>query len=129
MKDTSILIVEDNPDNLALTRMLLQFEGYPVRTAEDAEQALHILEADCPDLILLDIQLPGMDGLELARRVRQNSALRNVVIVALTAYAMQGDEENALAAGCDGYITKPIDTRAFPGMIRRYLESNTTKLG
>ncbi len=124
MNNADILIVDDNPDNLALTRMLVEFEGHRVRTAEDAEQAFQMLQAYCPDLILLDIQLPGMDGLELARRVRRNPALRNVVIVALTAYAMQSDEENALAAGCNGYITKPIDTRTFGGTVRSYLKSN-----
>jgi len=121
MKREQILIVDDNLDNLKLTQMLLECEGYAVRTAEDAEQALDLLGAYHPELILMDVQLPGMDGLELTRRLRQMPALDDVRIVALTAYAMQSDEANARDAGCDGYITKPIDTRAFPGQISRYL--------
>jgi|SRR5579872_841186 len=123
MKQQRILIVDDNPDNLKLTLLLLECEGYAVETAEDAEQALALLQTCRPDLILMDIQLPGMDGLDLTRRLRTVEELKPIPIVALTAYAMQGDEENALEAGCDGYITKPIDTRAFPALIRRYLAS------
>ena len=116
-----ILIVDDNPDNLKLAQLLLECEGYQVETAEDAEQALAWLQSRRPDLILMDIQLPGMDGLDLTRRLRTMEELKKVRIVALTAYAMHGDEENARAAGCDGYITKPIDTRAFPALIREHL--------
>ncbi len=122
MDKSSVLIVEDNPDNLLLTQVLLEDEGYEVRAAEDAGQALALLGTCHPNLILMDIQLPGMDGLELTRRLRRDPAFRNVVIVALTAYAMKGDEENARAAGCDGYISKPIDTRSFPAVVRGYLE-------
>ena len=116
-----ILVVDDSTDNLRLTQMLLEFEGYEVRTAEDADQALELLQNYRPELILMDIQLPGIDGLELTRRLRQIPALKTVRIVALTAYAMPRDEANALEAGCNGYITKPIDTRAFPILIRSYL--------
>jgi CheY-like chemotaxis protein len=116
-----ILIVDDNRDNVRLAQLLLECEGYAVETAEDAEQALALLRSCRPDLILMDIQLPGMDGLDLTRRLRTVEELKKVRIVALTAYAMQGDEENALSAGCDGYITKPIDTRAFPALIRQHL--------
>jgi CheY-like chemotaxis protein len=101
--------------------MLLECEGYEVRTAEDADQALDLLQNYHPELILMDIQLPGMDGLELTRRLRQIPDLNATQIVALTAYAMPRDEANALDAGCNGYITKPIDTRAFPILIRSYL--------
>lgn len=117
-----ILIVDDNVDNLKLTRLLLECEGYTVCTAGDAEQALALLRTYTPALILMDIQLPGMDGLELTRRLRGTSGLREMKIVALSAYAMQGDETSAIAAGCDGYITKPIDTRSFAGLIRGYLD-------
>lgn len=123
MNSESILIVDDNPDNLRLTELLLASEGYCVHTAEDAEQALAFLRTERPALILMDIQLPGMDGLELTRRLRTTSSLENVWIIALTAYAMPGDEAHSLAAGCDGYISKPIDTRTFPALIGRYLES------
>jgi len=118
-----ILIVDDNPANLKLARVLLTLEGYEIRTAIDAEQALRMIEALTPRLILMDIQLPGMDGLELTRLLKAMPECRDVVIVALTAYAMKGDEERARAAGCDGYIPKPIDTAALPGMIRQYLDT------
>ncbi len=122
MSAKRILIVDDNPDNLLLTQMLLACEGYSVETAQDAEQAQERLRKVRPDLILMDIQLPGMDGLELTRRLRRVPEWREVPIVALTAYAMPADEENARAAGCTGYITKPIDTRAFPRIVRGFLE-------
>lgn len=118
----SILVVDDNIDNLTLTQILLEGEGFEVRLAEDAETALQALQNYRPRLILMDIQLPGMDGLELTRRLRQDAALRDVIIVALSAYAMKGDEDSARAAGCDGYITKPIDTRTFAGTVRGYLQ-------
>jgi two-component system, cell cycle response regulator DivK len=121
MSHERILIVDDNLDNLKLTQLLLECEGYAVETAEDGEQALSLLRTSRPDLILMDIQLPGMDGLDLTRRLRSIEELKKIRIVALSAYAMQGDQENALVAGCNGYITKPIDTRAFPALIRRYL--------
>ena len=116
-----ILIVDDNPANLKLARVLLAAEGYQVRTAEDADEALALLTEFHPRLILMDIQLPGVDGLELTRRLKADPAMRGIVILALTAYAMKGDEERALAAGCDGYVAKPIDTRALPGVIATYL--------
>jgi two-component system cell cycle response regulator DivK len=118
----SILVVDDNLDNRDLTRILLECEGYEVRLAEDATQALGMFETYRPTLILMDVQLPGMDGLELTRRLRQKPALRDVVIVALSAYAMVAEKANALAAGCDGYITKPINTRTFAGTVAQYLE-------
>jgi len=122
MKHSRILIVDDSPDNLRLTQLLLKCAGYAVRTADDAEQALAVLETYRPELILMDIQLPGMDGLELTRRLRKMPELEPMGIVALTAYAMQSDEANAREAGCDGYITKPIDTRTFAASIRPFLK-------
>jgi len=91
--------------------------------AEDAPRALLIVETFHPDLILMDVQLPGMDGLELTRRMRQDPALRGVIIVALSAYAMATEQQNARAAGCDGYITKPINTRTFAQVVRQYLHA------
>ena len=117
-----ILIVDDNIDNLDLTQILLEGEGFEVRLANDAEMALQTLETYHTRLILMDIQLPGMDGLELTRRLRQLPAFDDVIIVALSAYAMKGDEDNARSVGCDGYITKPIDTRTFADTVRGYLE-------
>jgi CheY-like chemotaxis protein len=118
----SILVVDDNADNLELTQILLECEGFEVRRAEDAAQALSVLQTYRPKLILMDVQLPGMDGLELTRRLRQDSSFDNVVIVALSAYAMAAEKENARGAGCDGYITKPINTRTFPSDVRRYID-------
>lgn len=118
----SILIVDDNIDNLDLTRILLECEGFEVRVAEDAEAALTSLATHRPHLILMDIQLPGMDGLELTRRLRLDPARRDVIIVALSAYAMKSDEDSARLAGCDRYVTKPINTRTFVDTIRGYLE-------
>lgn len=121
MAGEPILIVDDNPANLKLARVLLAGEGYEVRTAADAEEALAVLQSLKPRLILMDLQMPGMDGFELTRRLKADPAMRGTVILALTAYAMKGDEEKALAAGCDGYVAKPIDTRALPGVVATYL--------
>ena len=121
MAGEPILIVDDNPTNLKLARVMLAAEGYEVRVAVDAEEALAVLDGFRPRLILMDLQLPGMDGLTLTRRLKEDPATRDVAILALTAYAMKGDEEKARQAGCDGYITKPIDTRALPVVISRVL--------
>ena len=117
MAGEPILIVDDNPTNLKLARVVLAAEGYEVRVAVDAEEALAMLEGFHPRLILMDLQLPGMDGLTLTRLLKEDPATSGVAILALTAYAMKGDEEKARQAGCDGYITKPIDTRTLPGVI------------
>ena len=116
-----MLVVDDNPANLRLVQLLLQNEGYDVRTAHDAEAALAALQAFHPGLILMDLQMPGIDGFELTRRLKSDPATRTIIVIALTAYAMKGDEERALAAGCDGYVAKPIDTRALPSLIARHL--------
>jgi two-component system, cell cycle response regulator DivK len=121
-----ILIVDDNPTNLKLARVLLAGEGYQVRTAGDAEEALAVLQAYRPRLILMDIQLPGMDGLELTRRIKADPATAAITVLALTAYAMKGDADKAMAAGCDGYVAKPIDTRALPGVIEGYLTGHAS---
>lgn len=116
-----VLIVDDNAANLKLVRLLLTAEGYDVRVAVDAEEALTVLGAFRPRLILMDVQLLGMDGLELTRRLKADRATQDIVIIALTAYAMQGDEEKARAAGCDGYVTKPLDTRTLPATVAKHL--------
>jgi two-component system cell cycle response regulator DivK len=121
MRAEAILIVDDNPVNLKLARVLLAGVGHDVRTAGDAEEALEVLKTFRPKLILMDIQLPGMDGLALTRRLKSNPATRDIVIVALTAYAMKGDDEKALASGCTAYITKPLDTRTFAADVERHL--------
>jgi CheY-like chemotaxis protein len=121
MPGECILIVDDNPTNLKLARVLLTSEGYQVRTAIDAEEALALLQLAHPRLILMDIQLPGVDGLEFTRRLKADPATSDITVLAMTAYAMKGDADRAGAAGCDGYISKPIDTRALPRIIASYL--------
>jgi two-component system, cell cycle response regulator DivK len=116
-----ILIVDDNPQNLKLARVILSAEGYEVKTAVDAEDALRVLEGFTPRLILMDLQLPRMDGLELTRRLKADPARRDVVIIAVTAYAMKGDDERALAAGCDDYMSKPIDAEALARVVAAHL--------
>jgi two-component system cell cycle response regulator DivK len=121
MPGEPLLVVDDNPQNLKLARVLLTGEGYTVEVATDAEEALRVLDGFTPRLILMDLQLPGMDGLALTKRLKADPRHRDIVIVALTAYAMKGDEEKALAAGCDGYVAKPIDTDALPRLIATLL--------
>lgn len=116
-----ILVVDDNPTNLKLVMCVLELEGYRVDQAIDAEQALAFLHDIVPDLIFMDISLPGMDGLTLTRKLKDQERFKHIPIVALTAFAMKGDEERAREAGCDGYIAKPIDTRAFPAQVAGYL--------
>ena len=109
-----VLVVEDNPLNAKLTRLVLQQEGCRVQTVPDATQALEILTRFKPRVILMDLQLPGMDGLELTRRLKADPEHAHVLVIALTAYAMKGDQEKALAAGCDAYVAKPIDIEQLP---------------
>jgi len=122
MSGEPILIVDDNATNLKLVRILLASEGYDVRTAADAEEALNVLKEFYPRLILMDVQLPGIDGLELTRRLKSDPATRDITILGLTAYAMKGDKERIIAAGCDGYVPKPIDTRTLPELVAGYLQ-------
>ena len=129
MAGESILIVDDTPVNLKLTRILLVNEGYKIMTAASGEEALELLRSYHPALVLADIQLPGIDGLELTRRIRQNEATRDIMVVALTAFAMKGDEQRAVDAGCDGYITKPIDTRTLGARIRGHLDRRLENTG
>jgi len=121
MSGEPILVVDDNPLNVKLLRILLTKEGYEVQTAPDAEEALRLLATYRPKLILLDIQLPGMDGFQLVRKLRADPSLRSVKVVAVTSYAMKGDEQKAIDAGFDGYIPKPIDTRALPDAVKKYV--------
>ena len=126
MEKDTILIVDDNPVNMKLIRILLSGEGYHVVTAADAKEAVDVLNEVHPSLILMDIQLPGLDGLELTRRLKAAAATRDITILGLTAYAMKGDEARILAAGCDGYIAKPIDTRTLPDCIKGYLAARAS---
>jgi two-component system cell cycle response regulator DivK len=108
-----VLVVEDNATNLTLARFLLQSAGHTVLTATDAEAGLTTARAELPDLILMDLQLPGMDGLQATAQLKQGEATRAIPVIALTALAMKGDEERIRAAGCDGYIAKPMRYQEF----------------
>jgi len=122
MANETILIVDDNPTNLKLARVVLEDAGYDVHAAVNAGTALGMLETLKPRLILMDIQLPDMDGLALTRQLKQDPRYSRIAIVALTAYAMKGDRAKALAAGCDGYITKPIDVDELPITVAQHLK-------
>jgi two-component system cell cycle response regulator DivK len=110
---TTVLVVEDNPANMTLATFLLKSAGYAVLSATDAEAGLALARTEQPDLVLMDIQLPGMDGLEACAILKKNEATRDITVIALTALAMKGDEERIRAAGCDGYIAKPLAYREF----------------
>lgn len=116
-----ILVVEDNTINSKLAQRVLSHEGFEVAIAGDAESALTHVQASPPDLILLDLQLPGMDGLSLTRLLKADPRTRTIQVVAFTAHAMKHELEKARAAGCDGCITKPIDTRQFPAQVAAFL--------
>jgi CheY-like chemotaxis protein len=118
-----VLIVDDHPINLKLASEVLLASDYEVVVAADAEQAQQLLTTLVPDLILMDIALPGMDGLALTKIIKADPRLRRVPVVALTAYAMRGDELKASDAGCDGYITKPIDTRSLVEQVRALIDA------
>ena len=122
MSREPVLVVEDTPVSSKVLKVLLSRHGYDVQTASSAEEALQVLETFRPRIILTDIQLPGMDGLDLVRRLKSNPVTRDTVVLAVTAFAMKSDEQKALEAGCDGYITKPIDAHTFPKLIQQYLK-------
>jgi len=113
MNEKKILLVEDNEVNRRLAGFLLRSQGYEVREATSAQEAFEILRTEHPDLIVMDIQLPGMDGLDATRKLKEQSSTADIPVVAVTSYAMKGDREKALAAGCAGYVTKPIDKGIF----------------
>jgi CheY-like chemotaxis protein len=116
-----ILVVDDNDAGLELVRFVLEIEGFQVETAGSSAEVLRRLKVHTPDLILMDVQLPGQDGLALTRQLKADPATAHIPIVALTAHAMDGDREQALAAGCSGYVTKPINTRTFGDEVRDLL--------
>jgi len=118
-----ILVVEDQEDNRQILRDLLGNAGYELTEAENGEEAIAAVDRRRPDLILMDIQLPVMDGYEATRRIRTNPDLKSVPIIAVTSYALAGDEDKALAAGCDGYVTKPYSPRDLLAKVRTYLVS------
>jgi len=122
MDAKEILLVEDNPVNRRLATFLLRSQGYQVREATSAQEAFEILSTEPFDLIVMDIQLPGMDGLEATTKLRAEPATAEIPVIAVTSYAMAGDRDKALAAGCSGYVTKPIDKTIFLAEINRHFK-------
>jgi two-component system, cell cycle response regulator DivK len=116
-----ILVVEDQEDNRRILRDLLTSRGYELVEAKDGEQALALAQRQRPDLILMDVQIPVIDGYEVTRRIKSNPALRDIPIIVVTSYALSGDESKARAAGCNGYVSKPYSTRQLLAKIREYI--------
>ncbi len=116
-----ILVVEDQEDNRKIVRDLVTASGYELVEATTGEEGLELAESERPDLILMDIQLPGLDGYEVTRRIKANPGLRHIPIIVVTSYALSGDDKKAFAAGCDGYVTKPFSPRLLLAKIREYL--------
>jgi two-component system, cell cycle response regulator DivK len=121
MTGHQILVVEDNERNLKLVRDVLQFAGYEVLSARSGEQGIALARERVPDLVLMDLQLPAMDGTEALRILRTDPLTREIPVVAVTAFAMKDDRERALDAGFDSYLEKPINVRAFPELVRGFL--------
>ena len=124
MASQKILIVEDNPVNMELATDLLEVAGYVVCQATDAETGIEMARIKLPDLILMDVSLPGMDGLTAISVLREDAATRNIPVMVLTAHAMKIDKERAMAAGCIGFVTKPIDTRTFATTVAGFMKSD-----
>ncbi len=129
MPKGTLLVIEDNPKNLKLVRDLLQISRYQVLEATDAESGIKLAREHQPDVILMDLKLPGMDGLSATRIIRADAELKDTAIAALTAHVMQGIEEKARRAGCDEFIPKPIDTRSFLDTISELLEKSRQQVG
>jgi CheY-like chemotaxis protein len=121
MAGERILVIEDNPLNLELVRALLEANGYEVIDSGNAEEGIERARTEKPQLIFMDLGLPGTDGFAATQLLKADAATRHIPVVALTAHAMKGDDERARQAGCDGYLTKPIDTRSFPAVVARFL--------
>ncbi|MBP6763600.1 MAG: response regulator [Rubrivivax sp.] len=118
---STVLVVDDHPPNLALLTHLLEIHGYDVMAANGAQEAMAAIAQKLPRLILMDLQMPGIDGFALTRMLKASPPTAGVPIVAVTSFAMSGDKERALAAGCDDYVAKPIDTRTLPLLVARYV--------
>jgi two-component system cell cycle response regulator DivK len=115
-----ILIVEDNENNMYLISFILKKKGFAILQARSGEEGVELAARERPDMIIMDIQLPGIDGLDATRRIRESGTVRSVPVIALTSYAMTGDRERALAAGCTGYIEKPINPETFTDEVEKY---------
>ena len=123
MANETILIVEDNLLNRKLVEAILKPLGYCLLTAVNGEEGIEVATRERPDLILMDLQLPKVSGYDATEVLKSQPETAHITIVALTAHAMADERERAMAAGCDGYITKPVDTRVFPGQVREYLDA------
>ncbi len=121
MTGETILVIEDNVVNLKLAQVFLKKHGFNVLSATDADEALMVLKDHKPKLILMDLQLPGIDGLQLTKLLKSSPQTKDIIIVALTAYEAEGDEDKAKLAGCDAYVTKPFDTKTLPDLIACFL--------
>ncbi len=124
MDTATILVVEDNPLNMELVCDIPEVNGYVVYQASAADEGIKIAKENIPHLILMDIQLPGMDGLSATQILKDDITTKDIPVVALTAHAMKGDEQKAFEAGCSGYITKPIDTRELPKLVKTFFNSS-----
>ena len=122
----TVLVVEDNEMNMQLVEYLLEEGGFQILKASSGEEALKLTNENVPDLILMDIHLPGMDGLSVVKKMKESDRTNRIPILALTAHAMRGDRDRFLQAGCDGYISKPIDVKTFVPSIQRYIRAETT---
>ena len=122
MSDKNVMVVEDNEKNRKLMRVVLKAKGYNVIEASTGEEALNLLKNQIPDIILMDIQLPGIDGLTLIKEIKASVVTKDIPIIAVTAYAMKGDEQKILDTGCNAYVSKPINTQELPLIVEKYIK-------
>jgi len=122
MSGKNVMVVEDNEKNRKLMRVVLKAKGYNVIEATTGEEALSLLKGNIPDIILMDIQLPGIDGLTLVKQIKADVLTKDIPVIAVTAYAMKGDEQKILETGCNAYVSKPINTQELPLIIEKYIK-------
>ncbi|MBU6391131.1 MAG: response regulator [Planctomycetota bacterium] len=125
MSGKNVMVVEDNEKNRKLMRVVLKAKGYNVIEATTGEEALSLLKGNIPDIILMDIQLPGIDGITLVKQIKADALTKDIPIIAVTAYAMKGDEQKILETGCNAYVSKPINTQELPLIIEKYIKRDT----
>jgi len=124
MSDKNVMVVEDNEKNRKLMRVVLKAKGYNIIEAATGEEALNLLKNQKPDIILMDIQLPGIDGLTLIKQIKASVITKDIPIIAVTAYAMKGDEQKILDTGCNAYVSKPINTQELPLIVEKYIKKS-----
>lgn len=124
MSDKNVMVVEDNEKNRKLMRVVLKAKGYNIIEAATGEEALNLLKNQKPDIILMDIQLPGIDGLTLIKQIKASVLTKDIPIIAVTAYAMKGDEQKILDTGCNAYVSKPINTQELPLIVEKYIKKS-----